>query len=379
MSALVPHATIGMLGGGQLGRMSILAGRQLGYRFVVLEPKSPSAAGPVADAQVAAAYDDEQALRTFAAKIDRATLEFENIPARTLEILEESVRVYPGRKALEVCQNRAREKQFLRDQGLPCAPFAVVDSLAGLEAALDATGRPAVLKTADFGYDGKGQVRIDPGMDPAPVWQAYAGRRAVLEKWVHFTGEYSVICGRNATGRTCVYPLIRNTHRDHILHTSVSPAGLDAQLEADAREIALAVAEGLELVGLVAVELFLTGDGWVVNELAPRPHNSGHLTIDAHMTSQFEQHIRLVCGLDPGQSRQHTPACMLNLLGDAWGAGAPDWAELLQDPRCKLHLYDKGEPRPGRKMGHLTFLGEDTEDCLRRALEVDARLREERR
>jgi 5-(carboxyamino)imidazole ribonucleotide synthase len=376
MKPVLPHATIGMLGGGQLGRMSILAGRALGYRFVVLEPKAPSAAGRVADGQIAAAYDDPAALRAFAARIDRATLEFENIPAAALDILEESVRVYPGRKALEVCQNRAREKQFLRDQGLPCAPFAVVRGLGDLEEALQIIGRPAVLKTADFGYDGKGQVRIDPGMDLEPVWAGFDGGAAVLEQWIQFSGEYSVICGRNALGQVCVYPLIRNTHRRHILHTSLSPAGVDEELESAARDIAMAVAEGLDLVGLVAVELFLTDSGWVVNELAPRPHNSGHLTIDAHWTSQFEQHIRLVCGLHPGLTRQHTPACMLNLLGDAWAGGDPDWAALLRDSRCKLHLYDKGEPRPGRKMGHVTFLGEHAEDCLQRALEFDARLRE---
>ncbi|MEX0332546.1 MAG: 5-(carboxyamino)imidazole ribonucleotide synthase [Puniceicoccaceae bacterium] len=374
MNLIPPGATIGMLGGGQLGRMSILAGRAMGYRFVVLEPKAPSAAGMVADHQIETAYDDETGLREFASRVDIATLEFENIPARTLDILADSVTVYPGRKALEVCQNRAREKQFLKDSGIPCAPFAVVHSLAELEQAVDLIGKPAVLKTADFGYDGKGQVRIDEGMDLEPIWAPYEGHSAVLEGWVEFSGEYSVLCGRNVLGQTCVYPLIHNTHRNHILHTSVSPAGLEEALETDAREIALAIADGLDLVGLIAVELFLTNDGWVVNEMAPRPHNSGHLTIDAHMTSQFEQHIRLVCGLHPGLARQHTPACMLNLLGDVWKNGEPDWAAILQDTKAKLHLYDKGEPRPGRKMGHLTFLGKDTEDCLHRAHECDERL-----
>lgn len=374
MKPVLPGATIGMLGGGQLGRMSILAGRKMGYRFCVLEPKAPSAAGMVADHQVLAAYDDEAGLREFASRVDIATLEFENIPARTLDILSESVTVYPGRRALEICQNRAREKQFLSGAGIPCAPFAVVRSLAELEQAISWIGRPCVLKTADFGYDGKGQVRIDEGMDLAPVWEPYEGLSAVLEGWVDFSGEYSVICGRNAIGQTCVYPLIHNTHRHHILHTSVSPAGLDEALEEQARGIALAIADGLELVGLVAVELFLTGRGWVVNEMAPRPHNSGHLTFDSHFTSQFEQHIRLVCGLHPGLARQHTPACMLNLLGDVWKNGTPDWAGILQDSRCKLHLYDKGEPKPGRKMGHLTFLGSDPAECLRRAIECDRRL-----
>lgn len=376
MRVIQPGSTIGMLGGGQLGRMSVLAGRDMGYRFCVLEPKAPSAAGMVADAQVETAYDDETGLKAFASQIDIATLEFENIPARALDILMDSVTVYPGRRALEICQNRSREKQFLKDSGIPCAPFAVVRSLTELETAVGQIGLPAVLKTADFGYDGKGQVKIEPGMDLEPIWAPYEGHAAVLEGWVNFSGEYSVICGRNFKGETCVYPLVHNTHRDHILFTTVGPVGLDEKLEKEAREIALAIADGLELVGLVAVELFLTGDGWVVNEMAPRPHNSGHLSIDSHITSQFEQHIRLVCGLTPGETRQHTPACMLNLLGDVWDKGTPDWASILQDFRCKLHLYDKGEPRNGRKMGHITFLGESPEDCLQRALECDRRLYE---
>lgn len=371
MKPVLPGATIGMLGGGQLGRMSILAGRKLGYRFCVLEPKSPSAAGMVADEQIVAAYDDEDGLREFAGRVDIATLEFENIPSRTLDILAERVEVHPGRKALSICQNRAREKQFLKSSGIPCAPFAIVSSLAELQQAVDTIGTPAVLKTADFGYDGKGQVRIEKGMDLEPVWQPYAGMSAVLEGWVDFSGEYSVICGRNILGQTCVYPVIRNTHRNHILFTSVCPAGLDEQLEQEARKIALAIADGLDLIGLVAVELFLTGQGWVVNEMAPRPHNSGHLTFDANITSQFEQHIRLVCGLHPGLTRTHTPSCMLNILGDVWSKGEPDWARVLQDSRAKLHLYDKGEPKPGRKMGHVTFLGTDPEDCLERAIECD--------
>lgn len=374
MMPLQPGSTIGMLGGGQLGRMSILAGRQLGYRFTVLEPKSPSSAGMVADMQIETAYDDEDGLRRFASGIDRATLEFENIPSRSLDILAESVDVFPGRRALEICQNRAREKQFLQEFGIPCAPFAIVRNMEELSSALAEIGYPAVLKTADFGYDGKGQVRIEEGDSLQSIWQPYEGHAAVLEGWVEFTGEYSVICGRNATGETCVYPLIHNVHRNHILHTSVSPAGLEERLEEEASSLALRIAEGLELVGLVAVELFLTKDGWVVNEMAPRPHNSGHLTIDAHATSQFEQHIRLVCGLNPGSTRQHTAACMLNILGDAWDGGTPDWAAILQDDRAKLHLYDKGDARPGRKMGHITFLGDYPQDCLKRARAIDRRL-----
>ena len=364
-----------MLGGGQLGRMSILAGRALGYRFTVLEPKVGSAAGMVADEQIAAPYDDLAGLRRLAGRVDRVTLEFENIPARALEVLGESVPVFPGRKALETCQNRAREKNVLTERGIPCAPFEVVASREAFAEALDRIGRPAVLKTADFGYDGKGQVKVDDSTDLDAAWSAYEGNSSVLEKWIPFEGEYAILCGRNPQGRTCVYPVIRNIHRDHILHLSVSPSGLEEGLEEEAREIALAIAEGLDLVGLIAVELFLTPSGWLVNEMAPRPHNSGHLTLDTHWTSQFEQHIRLVCGLAPGSTMQHTSGCMLNLLGDLWENGEPDWADILEEPHCKLHLYDKGEPRRGRKMGHLTLLGGDPEACRERALALDQRLR----
>jgi 5-(carboxyamino)imidazole ribonucleotide synthase len=374
MKVLLPGATLGMLGGGQLGRMSILAGRALGYRFQVLEPKAPSAAGMVADGQVVAAYDDPEGLRHFSALIERATLEFENVPAATLDQLAGRTEVYPGRKALEVCQNRAREKSFLEAAGIPCAPFAVVQSLAELEAAVNRIGFPAVLKTADFGYDGKGQVKLVRGMDLAQAWGSFAGAAAVLEKWISYTGEYSILCGRNGAGQQAVYPLIRNLHRNHILHLSVSPSGLPPKLEREAAEMARAIMEGLDLVGLVAVELFLTPEGWLVNEMAPRPHNSGHLTINAFETSQFEQHIRLVCGLPPGSTRQHTPACMLNLLGDLWQGGNPEWMDLLSEPGASLHLYDKGDPRPGRKMGHVTFLGESALACEGKAADWYKRL-----
>jgi 5-(carboxyamino)imidazole ribonucleotide synthase len=365
-----------MLGGGQLGRMSMLAGRRMGYRFIVLDPSADCCAAAVADRHIATAFDDVDGLRALAASVSGITLEFENIPALALDTLQPLVPVHPGRRALEICQNRLREKRFLAAAGLPHAAFAEVASLEQLEAAVAQIGCPAVLKTADFGYDGKGQVKLGGGEDLAAVWGAFAGQRAVLESWVDFSAEYSIICARNSHGDRSFYPLIHNTHRNHILFTSVSPVGLDPRLEAEAREIGEVIVEQLELVGLVAVELFLTTAGWVVNEMAPRPHNSGHLTLEAGLTSQFEQHIRMVCGLPAGDTTLAQPACMLNLLGDIWRAGPPDFAAILADPLCKLHLYDKGEPRVGRKMGHLTFLGADPQDCLRRALEADRRLQE---
>lgn len=374
MEVLQPGATLGMLGGGQLGRMSILAGRHMGYRFQVLEPAPSCSAGMVADAVLQAPYDDPEALRELARRVDRVTLEFENIPAAAMEFLERTCSIHPGRRALEVCQNRGREKQFLREAGVPHAPFARIESAEQLANALVWMGPEAVLKTADFGYDGKGQARIRPDSDLGAIWAAYEGQAAILEKWVNFRGEYAILCGRNASGSVFTYPVIENVHRDHILHLSMSPVRLDPALEREAGEIARTLLEGLDLVGILAVELFLTERGWVVNELAPRPHNSGHLTMDAHVTSQFEQHIRMVCGLPPGSTRPHSAACMLNLLGDLWERGEPDWAAVLQDPACKLHLYDKGTPRRGRKMGHLTFVGDYAEGCRRRAEEVFTRL-----
>lgn len=371
---LQPGATLGMLGGGQLGRMSILAGRQMGYRFQVLEPGPSCSAGMVADGVLQASYEDPEALRELVRRVDRVTLEFENIPVAALEYLERSSCVYPGKRALEVCQNRGREKQFLREAGVPHAPFARVESEEELANALIWIGPDAVLKTADFGYDGKGQTRLNPESDLREVWAGYSGQPAILEKWISFSGEYSILCGRNAAGEVFTYPLIENVHRHHILHLSLSPTRLDPSLEREASEIARTLLEQLDLVGILAVELFLTDRGWVVNELAPRPHNSGHLSLDAHVTSQFEQHIRMVCGLPPGSTRLHSAACMLNVLGDLWEGGEPDWAAVLQDPACKLHLYDKGTARRGRKMGHLTFVGDYAEGCRRRAEEAFARL-----
>jgi 5-(carboxyamino)imidazole ribonucleotide synthase len=380
---LAPGSVLGMLGGGQLGRMSILAGRALGYRFAVLEPKEGSSAGMVADLQITTAYDSEEGLGALAKAVDRATLEFENIPGRALDLLAGAgVEVFPGKQALETCQNRAREKCFLRDAGIPCAPFELVEEREALSQAVARIGVPCVAKTADFGYDGKGQVKLESEQDlldgspqSTQLDELFAGGGAVvLEKWVQFDGEYSILCGRGMDGSMKTYPLIHNTHRNHILHTSVSPVGLSPLLGEKAASIAMGIAEGLDLTGLVAVELFLCGEEWLVNELAPRPHNSGHLTIDAHETSQFEQHIRLVSGLPAGSTRQHTPACMLNLVGEFTQRArrmdpAAFWSQLTG--AGKLHLYDKGTARQGRKMGHVTLLGASAADCLQRAEALD--------
>ncbi len=365
-----------MLGGGQLGRMSLLAGRRMGYKFVVLEPEGESCpAAPVADAVISASYDDESALARLAEMVDVVTVEFENVSSAAMEFLQERVPVRPGARVLSICQHRQREKEFLRAAGFPCAPFAVVDSAEALASALQEVGTPAVLKTAAFGYDGKGQIKIRGGEDPAEIWTQLDASRGVLEKWITFEGEYSVICARNATGAEAVFPVSENVHRNHILHTTLSPARLPEEEAKAARNLALAITRELKVVGLLAVELFRTADGWLVNELAPRPHNSGHHTFDAGRTSQFEQHIRAVCNLPLGDPSLFSPAIMVNILGDLWANGTPDWNQVWQHPAGKLHLYGKAEARPGRKMGHFTLFGPDREALLRDALWIEDQLR----
>ncbi len=348
-----------MLGGGQLGRMSILAGRHLGYRFHVYEPSADTAAGMVADAVSTAAYENAPALQAFGKGVAVSTLEFENIPYDSACVLSAHTPVRPGPEVLRICQNRRREKEFLRENGFPCADFRVVRDYVDLKEAVAALGTPCVLKTADFGYDGKGQMKIDtPDIDYAAVWRGLGYSHAVVEAWVDFQAECSVIVARNGQGAHAVYPVAENIHRNHILHQSIVPARLPEKVQQDARELAVAVAEAIDCVGLLAVELFVKNDGTVlVNELAPRPHNSGHWSLDGAATSQFEQHIRAVCGLPLGDTAALSPSVMVNLLGDVWQDGAaPDWSALLADPGVHLHLYDKGEPRPGRKMGHFTVL-----------------------
>lgn len=357
-----PGSTIGILGGGQLGRMSILAGRRLGYRFHVYEPSTASCAAPLAEHVTHAPYDDVAALRAFAASVDVVTLEFENVSTAAMDALESAVPVRPGKHVLHTCQHRIREKEFLRDNGFQCAPFAVIRSASDLEAALPEIGTPSVLKTATLGYDGKGQVKIDAvPADIGALWDQFGSGEAVLEGWVDFAGECSAICSRNDKGQTAVFPVAENIHTDHILDLSVLPASFGDEVARNARETAIRIAEAIGLEGLLAVEFFVTRDGGLlVNELAPRPHNSGHYTIDACTVSQFEQHIRAVCGLPPGDTALRCPAVMGNLLGDLWRNGEPHWERLLAEPDACLHLYDKGEPRIGRKMGHFTVLGKDS-------------------
>ena len=367
---LPPGSTIGVLGSGQLGRMLALAARPMGYGVHVFSPERESPAGRVADREWSAPYEDLAAARRFAGGVDVVTLEFENIPAGTVEEISSLAPVRPGLHALQTTQNRLREKEFLSGAGFPVAPFRSVPDRSSLDAAIGEVGAPAVLKTAGFGYDGKGQTKISTPEDADAAWDGLGGE-AVLEAWVDFVAELSVVAVRGLDGSFAHYGAVRNTHGRHILDLTVAPAGVPPEVEGRAVEVAAGVFEELGIVGTACVEFFLTGDGdLLVNEIAPRPHNSGHWTIEGAATSQFEQQLRAVCGLPLGSTHRPEPAAMANLLGDLWAAGEPDWPAALAVPGASLHLYGKAEPRPGRKMGHITALAPTPEDAARRALEA---------
>ena len=370
----LPGATIGVMGGGQLGRMFAIAARRMGYRVHTFSPDEDTPTGQLADREVAARYDDEAAVLDFARRVDVLTFEFENIPAQTVEWCARFCEVRPAGRVLHIAQDRLREKEFLASAGLPLPPFARVNSEGELRAALARIGAPAVLKTAAFGYDGKGQRKIAPDDDPDEVWRPFAGQPAVLECFVDFAMELSVLVARGIDGALATFPVGRNDHANHILDLTVVPFG-DAKIETAARELACVVAEKIDLVGLLAVEMFLQRDGsLLINELAPRPHNSGHWTFDACVTSQFEQQLRAVCGLPLGATDILRPVAMANLLGDLWADGEPDWSGALRDPDVKLHLYGKAVPRPGRKMGHLIAFGATPEEAERKARAARAAL-----
>ncbi len=373
---LLPGGTIGILGGGQLGRMSAMAARRLGYKVRTFDPSASACAAGVADEHITAEWNDIAALQRFASGCGRITLEFENIPPATIEFLAKSVPCHPSANVLAICQNRRREKEFLRASGIPCANFAVVSSLAELRAGVKTVGFPCVLKTADFGYDGKGQVKLPTAeADLAAAWEKIGATVGVLEAWVPFQMEISVLVARTVDGRTAVYDPAENIHRNHILHLSISPARVSESTSNEAKALAVSIAEKINHVGLLAVEMFVKDGRIIVNELAPRPHNSGHQTFDAHQTSQFEQHIRAVCGLPLGGTKPLAPSAMVNLLGDLWRGGQePDWTKVLSDPSAKLHLYDKGKAAPGRKMGHITVTASTLEEAIRRAEALHAAL-----
>ncbi|MES2697240.1 MAG: 5-(carboxyamino)imidazole ribonucleotide synthase [Verrucomicrobiota bacterium] len=377
---IFPGNTIGILGGGQLGRMLGQAAQTLGYRMHVFEPAGPCPAGAVANKEVNASYEDTAALAAFARECAVVTYEFENIPAAPLEAIAPIVALHPKAGVLHTTQNRQREKAWLKTNGFPHVRYA--EALDGeIAPAVEEVGLPCVVKTADFGYDGKGQMKLNDASDLEKARAIFRGRRCVVERWVEFSCEVSVIVARSTTGEVRAFPVAENIHTHHILDFSIVPARVSASVTRDAEVLAAAIAEKLGVVGLLAVELFVTTGGEVlVNELAPRPHNSGHWSIDGCETSQFEQHIRAVCGLPLGGVAVREPTVMVNILGDAWKwnegrvVGDPDWNAVLSEPRAKLHLYGKAEPRPGRKMGHFTVRDVDSETALARARTIKAKL-----
>jgi len=361
---ILPGSTIGVFGSGQLGRMLAIAARYMGYRIHTFSPDVDSPTGQVADREIQAPYTDLDAVRQFVCDVDVVTFEFENVAAKVAQVaLDEDIPVRPGGHVLHTAQNRGREKRFLADNGLPVTPFQQVNSLESLKQAVIQIGTPAILKTAAFGYDGKGQVRVDAPDQATEAWNQISKQNAVLEKRIDFEQEVSVVAARGMDGSFAHYGVIENVHRNHILDMSIAPARVSAQVVADAIELTRLVLEKLDVVGVLCVEFFLNQDGsLLINEIAPRPHNSGHLTVDAAVTSQFEQQLRAVCGLPLG-STQLRPAVMVNLLGDLWFSNGakrePEWATVCGLPNVKLHLYGKKEARIGRKMGHLTVLADD--------------------
>lgn len=366
---ILPGATVGVLGSGQLGRMFAIAARRMGYRVHTLSPAYDTPTGQVADVEINAAYDDLDAIRQFAKNVDVVTFEFENVPAATTAAAAEFAPVRPGGSVLHVTQHRLREKTFLSSAGFAVTPFAAVRSAAELREAAGKLGLPAVLKTAGWGYDGKGQIKLERADQLDEAWRKLNVDEAVLEAWVDYECEVSVVAARGLDGAMADYGLIANTHRNHILDISVAPASQTDAVVREAVEIARGVLERLETVGVLCVEFFLARDGkLLINELAPRPHNSGHFSFDACITSQFEQQLRAICGLPLGSTELLRPAAMANLLGDVWTPGEPNWARLCAWPNVKLHLYGKAEARPGRKMGHLTALAHDPETAIRDVL-----------
>jgi len=368
---ILPGATLGLLGGGQLGRMFTVAARTLGYGVTVLDPDPRSPAAQFATGHLVAPYTDPASLDRLARECAAVTTEFENAPASALEQLAAHVVVRPAGSAVAIAQDRRREKGFFAERGFPVGAFAVIEGEADIEPALRKVKLPALLKTARFGYDGKGQVPVESREALAAAWTGCKGVPCVLEERLALEREVSVVLARAADGALALFPLAENRHSRGVLDVTIAPARVDAKLAAEAAALAGRLAAELDYVGVLAVEMFVVGGRLLLNEIAPRPHNSGHYTIDACRTSQFEQQVRVLCGLPMGDPSQHTPAVMVNLLGDIWKEGEPRWEAVLSQPGAHLHLYGKSEPRPGRKMGHVTVC----EPTLERAIEVAMRVR----
>jgi len=377
---ILPGAAIGVLGSGQLGRMFAIAARRMGYRVHTFSPDQDTPTGQIADVEVVAPYDDLDAVRKFASNVSVVTFEFENVPTDTAEAAESRAPVRPAGSVLHTTQQRIREKTFLKNAGLPVTPFREVRSSEDLKRAVAELGCPAILKTAAFGYDGKGQVRVEAPERAGEAWNAIGRQEAVLEAFIDFDCEISVVGARGADGAFVHFAPAENQHSRHILDVSIAPARVPDSIAREAVDLSRCVLEKLGVVGVLCVEFFVARDGrLLINELAPRPHNSGHLTVDACVTSQFEQQLRAVCGLPLGSTAMHCPAAMANILGDLWSQDEPDWPAACAFSNVKLHLYGKLEPRAGRKMGHLTALGHNVEEAYRAALDARRSLTRQRR
>jgi len=363
---ILPGATLGLLGGGQLGRMFTVAARTLGYRVTVVDPDPHAPAAEFATKHLATAYTDPAALDELAATCAAVTTEFENAPAAALDALAHRTVVRPSGASVAIAQDRRREKEFFAANGFPTGPFAFIESSADIDKALAKVKLPALLKTARFGYDGKGQARVNTREELESALGEWKGVPCVLEEFLVLELEISVVLARGADGAVAVFAVAENSHARGILDVTIAPARIPPGLAAQATALATRIAQGLEYVGVLAVAMFIVGGRLLMNEIAPRPHNSGHYTIDACRTSQFEQQVRVLCGLPLGDPSQHTPAVMVNLLGDIWSAGEPRWEAVLGHPGAHLHLYGKREARPGRKMGHVTVC----EDPATRAIDV---------
>ena len=370
--AIHPGKTIGVLGGGQLGRMLAQAANRLGYRVQIYEPQEDCPAGAAAYREVNAPYEDLAALTDFARGCDVITFEFENVPAASLKAIESLAPLRPHWNVLWTAQNRSREKRWLRDNQFPHARFAEGTDVA---AGIRGVGVPCVVKTADFGYDGKGQLKVMSEADIPAAVKKFAGQPVVIEQFVDFACEVSAVVARSPNAAVRVFPISENIHTNHILDFSIVPARVTPAVSSSAEKLARLIAEKINLVGVMGVEFFVTKSGEVlVNELAPRTHNSGHWTLDACMTSQFEQQVRAICGLPLGAVTLLSPVVMVNILGDAWAGGEPNWDVLLAQPNVRLHLYGKTDPRPGRKMGHFTVTARDADMALEFAQKYKARL-----
>lgn len=379
-SVILPPAMLGMLGGGQLGRFFVVAAHEMGYRVTVLDPDKNSPAGKIADVHICAAFDDKDALQKMAKTCAAISTEFENVPADSLAYLAKSVPVRPAAQSVAIAQHRVSEKNFLKEAGLPVAPYAVINAVADLPND-DSEIYPAILKVARFGYDGKGQARVKNQQEALAAYEQFGHEECVLEKMLKLDYEVSVVLARDINGNVATFATAENSHLNGILDVTIVPARGSDAINHQAQKLAIMVAEKLEYTGVIGVEFFVCGGELLVNEMAPRPHNSGHFTIDACVTNQFEQQVRVMTGLPLGSSRQHSPAVMVNLLGDIWPVDAdnktsePAWQLAFDAPQLKMHLYGKQAARAGRKMGHYTVINTSRDDAIKVAMQVRADLK----